>query len=235
MVGKQVIIDDCPYQGECSISGCKRNDDGCFVRQLFEERDRAEKQIIELNKTIQAKEQECERLKKKLKPKLKNAHCVYFDGQTGWCNAKEFIRCNPIGCKLYTIDELSTIVDLQQQLDQLKVENEELKKWKENVINLFDKTCRCKYLNEESTYCSFYNKECIAINQCLYKNQQTLTEIKPTLELYASSKIGEEQLDGTYKITVKNSSVLGDTYITFDPRPAKQALQKISECEVKND
>ena len=47
------------------------------------------------------------------------------------------------------------------------------------------------------------------------------------LELYANSKIGEKQLDGTYKITVKNSSILGDTYITFDPRPAKQALQKI--------
>lgn len=65
------------------------------------------------------------------------------------------------------------------------------------------------------------------------KLKQTLTEIKPILELYANSKIGEEQLDGTYKITVKNSSVLGDTYITFDPRHAKQALQKISECEVE--
>ena len=125
---------------------------------------------------------ECERLKKKLKPKLKNAHCVYFDGQTELCKAKEFTRCNPIGCKLYTIDELSTIVDLQQQLDQLKSKNDELEKWKENVINLFDKTCRCKYLNEESTYCSFYNKECIAINQCLYKNQQSLTEIKEIIE-----------------------------------------------------
>ena len=63
---------------------------------------------------------------------------------------------------------------------------------------------------------------------------QTLAEIKPILELYANSKIGEEQLDGTYKITVKNSSILGDTYITFDPRPAKQALQKIKEYKVKS-
>jgi len=59
MTDKQ-IIDVCPYQGECSVSGCKRNDDGCFVRQLFEERCRAENQIVELNKTIKAKEQECE-------------------------------------------------------------------------------------------------------------------------------------------------------------------------------
>ena len=65
------------------------------------------------------------------------------------------------------------------------------------------------------------------------KLEQVVTEIKPILELYANSKVGEEQLDGTYKITVKESKVLGDTYITFDPRPAKQALQKIRE--VKND
>lgn len=64
MTDKQIIIDVCPYQGECSVSGCKRNDDGCFVRQLFEERYRAENQIVELNKTIKAKEQECEGLKR---------------------------------------------------------------------------------------------------------------------------------------------------------------------------
>lgn len=66
MTNKQIIIEDCPYQGECSVSGCKRNDDGCFVRQLFEERYRAENQIVELNKTIQAKEQKCEELKENL-------------------------------------------------------------------------------------------------------------------------------------------------------------------------
>ena len=63
MTDKQIITDVCPYQGECSVSSCKRNDDGCFVRQLFEERYRAENQIVELNKTIQAKEQECEKAK----------------------------------------------------------------------------------------------------------------------------------------------------------------------------
>ena len=72
--------------------------------------------------------------------------------------------------------------------------------------------------------------QAVELNERYDNLKQTLTEIKPILELYANSKVGEEQLDGTYKITVKNSSVLGDTYITFDPRPAKQALQKISEC-----
>ena len=63
MTDKQIIIDVCPYQSECSVSGCKRNDDDCFVRQLFEERNRAENQIVELNKMVEAKEQECERLR----------------------------------------------------------------------------------------------------------------------------------------------------------------------------
>ena len=62
------------------------------------------------------------------------------------------------------------------------------------------------------------------------KLKQTLTEIKPILELYANSKIGEEQLGGTYKITVKDLKVLGGSYIAYyDPRTTKQALQKINE------
>ncbi len=62
---------------------------------------------------------------------IKNAHCKYFEGQTGLCQAKEFKRCNPINCSLYTIDELSTIKDLQQQLQRKEQECEELRKEKE--------------------------------------------------------------------------------------------------------
>ena len=58
MINKQ-IIDVCPYQGECSVSGCKRNDDGCFVRQLFEERYKAERELYR-------KDQECKRLKEEI-------------------------------------------------------------------------------------------------------------------------------------------------------------------------
>lgn len=90
-----------------------------------------------------------------------------------------------------------------------------------------------KCLCEENPNC--YYKQLKRKEQKNEKLKQTLTKIKPILELYANSKIGEEQLDGTYKIIVKESKVLGDTYITFDPRPAKQALQKINECEVEND
>ena len=70
-----------------------------------------------------------------------------------------------------------------KQLKHKEQECEELKKWKETVVELFERTCRCKYLNEENNHCSFYNRKCIgAINQCLYKNQQTLTEIKEIIE-----------------------------------------------------
>ena len=117
---------------------------------------------------------------------------------------------------------------------------------------------RCDFLAKEDDYCSYsgeyraYKGQCGCSDDemckdhpnCFYKKalkqlqrkeqkceklKQILTEIKPILELYANSKVGEEQLDGTYKIIVKESKVLGDTYITFDPRPAKQALQKINE------
>ena len=96
-------------------------------------------------------------------------------------------------------------IEMSEQLDQLK-----------GVIKKYEESN--KYLVGENG--KIYTR-------LEYKLLRTLVEIKPILELYANSKIGEEQLDGTYKITVKNSSVLGDTYITFDPRPAKQALQKI--------
>ena len=104
---------------------------------------------------------------------------------------------------------------------------------KELLGKLAQKDEECKRLKEEIKTNGFgcFNIEML---EQLDQFKQTLAEIKPILELYANSKIGEEQLDGTYKITVKNSSVLGDTYITFDPRPAKQALQKIKEYKVKS-
>ncbi len=62
------------------------------------------------------------------KNKIRNAHCTYYEGQTGLCKAKEFVKCNPVNCKLYTIDELSTILDLQEQLKNKEQEYKELKK-----------------------------------------------------------------------------------------------------------
>ena len=46
--------------------------------------------------------------------------------------AKEFTKCNPVNCKLYTIDELSTILGLQNRNAKLEQECEELKKQLQN-------------------------------------------------------------------------------------------------------
>lgn len=96
-------------------------------------------------KQLKRKEEECEKLKEKLKPKLKNAHCAYFEGQTGLCRAKEFKKCNPVNCKLYTVDELSTILDLQEQLKRKEQEceisqhyNDELTKYIVSIGELFN-------------------------------------------------------------------------------------------------
>ena len=115
MTDKQ-IIDICPYQGECSVSGCKRNDDGCFVRQLFEERNRAENRIVELNKSIQAKEQEYEKLRQ-----YHNKCCEEFEKEK-----KEWLeKYNQVSRDFYSGKYCNA--EKCQQLDQLKAENDELK------------------------------------------------------------------------------------------------------------
>ena len=62
--------------------------------------------------------------------------------------------------------------------------------------------------------------------------KQALIEVKDVLNFYANSKIGEEQNDGTYKVVEKTVCALdGACVIYYDPRPAKEALKKISEVE----
>lgn len=67
---------------------------------------------------------------------IKNAHCKFFEGQTGLCKAKEFTKCNPVNCKLYTIDELSTILELQEKLKHKEQECEQLKSKLNKIDNL---------------------------------------------------------------------------------------------------
>ena len=55
MTNNEQIIKECSYNGECQMMGCF-NDDNCFIKQLFEERNRAERELYH-------KEQECEELK----------------------------------------------------------------------------------------------------------------------------------------------------------------------------
>ena len=98
---------------------------------------------------------------------------------------------------------------------------------KELLGKLAQKDEECKRLKEEIKTNGFgcFN---IEMSEQLDQLKQTLDEIQPILELYANSKIGEEQLDGTYNLIVECLSGPKGTYtVHYDPKPAKQALQKI--------
>ena len=124
----------------------------------------------------------------------------------------------------YCIEPCPEIKELQAGLKRKEQECEELKKWKETVVELFERTCRCKYLNEENNHCGFYNRKCIGrLNQCLYKNQQALTEIKEIAEKIDDSggcAYGDYDCDNC-------SSLEQETVCTYKVK--KLILQKISE------
>ena len=108
MTDKQIIfgvdVSKCPYaepaygSPKCRINGYVHCDDfrNCEYKQLKRKKQR----IVELNKTIKAKEQECEELKKQLK------------------EMNEVIRTETTRCNLVNI--------LKTELDQFKAENERL-------------------------------------------------------------------------------------------------------------
>lgn len=136
------------------------------------------KQLARAKEEYEKLKYQNEILNKKLKPKLKNAHCVYFEGQTGLCRAKEFVKCNPVNCELYTIDELSTILDLQEQLKHKEQECENLK---EKIAQI-----KCEEIGKE-TFFEYKIKN--------YK--QALDEIEKTANknfTHTSWKEYEEQL-----------------------------------------
>lgn len=93
-------------------------------------------------------------------------------------------------------------------------------------------------------YCKCFECACECHDDCHYKQlkrkqqecekyKQTLAGVKPILEIYANTKVGEEQLDGTSQVVIEDSGVLGSICLKFDPNPARQALQKTNE--VLND
>lgn len=127
MTDKQIKEDICPYQGECSINGCKRNNDDCFIKQLFEERYMAEKQIIELNKTIKTKEQEneelrqyhnkcCEENAKKLEEWLDKYNQISRDFHNGkYCNEE---NCNLLKNKEQELKNICKAFDIEYAIDE---------------------------------------------------------------------------------------------------------------------
>lgn len=63
----------------------------------------------------------------------------------------------------------------------------------------------------------------------LQAKEQKVEEIISILEYYANTTMGELQADGTYKYLLNENSITGKQYLTYDPRPAKKALQKCNE------
>lgn len=164
-------------------------------------------EIEKLKEQLQAKEQECEKLKAKLNPKLRNAHCVYFEGQTGLCKAKEFTRCNPVNCKLYTIDELSTIVDLQNRNTKLEQECEELRK---------QYNCNaCGTCNGKEDYKNM-QKHC---EKAIAQNHKYKQELKPFKDPYFKG-LNNQIIAGLAKKSIR---------LTTENRKLEQALDEISK------
>lgn len=164
-------------------------------------------EIEKLKEQLQAKEQECEKLKAKLNPKLRNAHCVYFEGQTGLCKAKEFTRCNPVNCKLYTIDELSTIVDLQNRNTKLEQECEELRK---------QYNCNaCGTCNGKEDYKNM-QKHC---EKAIAQNHKYKQELKPFKDPYFKG------LDNQIIANLAKKSIR----LTTENRKLEQALDEVKK------
>ena len=176
---------------------------------------------------------------------MRNAHCTYYEGQTGLCKAKEFVKCNPVNCKLYTIDELSTIVDLQEQLKAKEQECENLKKQFNDLLN--------KPEIQDKILWKIDNEALLGSKDAwIYKLEQTLINIKEIAEPY---KMTVKKICGNckkyddchaccykdincYKYTSSKTNACEEfTYLDeFVPNILENnILQKISECEVKND
>lgn len=94
----------------------------------------------------------------------------------------------------------------------------------------YNDICECSIT--DSAFCfdecnsNCYYKQLKQAEQECEELKQTLAEIKPILEFYANSNMGEEQPDKTYHIMLNGSYIM-----VYDPKPARQALQKISEVE----
>ena len=156
------------------------------IKNLGEKFVETQKENNKIKAKLKAKEQECEELKK-----------IIDEAKNSKLDLKSFL----VGEAVQN--------EYEQQLDQLKKENEECIK-----DNEYLKTILKDFTQE------------------VVKLKQTLAEIKPILEFYANTTLGEKQEDGTYKLDLTFPDVLIPCpYIKYDPNPAKEALRKINEVD----
>ena len=170
------------------------------------------KEYNELVDLYKAKEQECEKLKKE---------CEIWKSQV-----------------LTLDDEMITVQITQQQFEeynQLKVENEELKRQHQGNKGLITATGKMNYqliqeydkLKAENEELRNFHINLVGVKECdigeLLKLKQALAEIK---------EIAENEIDSKEFMVIQ---YMLNGNIDNKNKVLKQILQKISECEVKNE
>ena len=247
MIDKQVIIDGVDVSG-CSWCVYAPDEDAyCLIND-------GEDLSCEDNpncyyKQLKRKEQECERLKKEL-------HKNFEEKDTLHLIIDRLLEASGYDTNTASAEDFEDVYECmryeQQQLNQLRKENEELKKQltilddEDVVVEITAKQfeehkklkaelhrANCQIADDEILQCDMREtiEELKAKNEIL---KQTLTEIKEVLQFYNNSKIGIDKGNGIFEFEVSN--VLdGKLICCYDSNPAKQALQKISECEAGDE
>ena len=140
----------------------------------------------------------------------KNNEQIIIDGVdvSGWTDEEVCYKFEHHSAK--TIKQIA--FDLYKQLKRKEQECEELKE-------------QLTILDDEDVVVEITVKQFEEYN----KLKQTLEEIREVLELYANSKVDEQQEDGSYKILLN-----GGFIVFYDPKPAREALRKINEVKNEN-
>jgi flagellar motility protein MotE (MotC chaperone) len=166
------------------------------------------------------------------------AHLVYAGNDVYGCRfAEDGLVCDDFN----NDDECCMYRQLEYYKEALKAKEQECEELKET-----QKNSRCAWKSFEGTFCPEAQEQLDQLkaenkhlndllNQALKeleKTRETLTEIKEVLQFYNNTTIGLDKGNGKFEFEVCNDKVLGGKLIyCYDTNPAKQALQKISECE----
>ena len=67
-------------------------------------------------------------IEKDVKVELRNTPCKYFNGNDGFCLAKDCVKCNPVSCKIYETTDEELIKSLYKQLQRKEEELEKFRK-----------------------------------------------------------------------------------------------------------
>ena len=131
-------------------------------------------------KKLARKTQECENLKaeeKYLKQCCEKAgeelakHSFGYDGK----------EKNLVVQAMELNEKYEKLID---QNASLQKQVEDMIKWQKTVAKLFDRTCRCQFLDEETAICKENGKECISIVGCRDRYRKEYEELKYELDLY---------------------------------------------------